>query len=149
MKATGRSPWLRTAEIAKSETSHSTVSGSFHRYISGTRSGVLYANFQTQSRHHSGGENAFSGGQRFYFSREITYPPGVVRKHSKTTFQLFRRLRYWEFYKRTKTLRIRAYEPLRYAVPKNINFSNGNNRFSVIESEVFDAASRNFLKWRS
>ena len=33
-------------------------------------------------------------------------------------------------------LRIRAYGPLRYAVPKNVNFSNGNNRFCVIESEV-------------
>jgi len=78
----------------------------------------------------------FSGGQRFYFSRETTYPPGVVRKHPKTTFQLFRRLRYWEFYKRTKTHRIRAYGSLRYAVPKNVNISNGNNRFRVIESEV-------------
>ena len=78
----------------------------------------------------------FSGGQRFYFFREITYPPGVARKHPKTTFQLFRRLRYWEFYKRTKTLRIRAYGSLRYVVPKNVNFSNGNNRFRVIESEV-------------
>ena len=78
----------------------------------------------------------FSGGQRFYFFREITYAPGVVRKHPKTTFQLFQRLRYWEFYKRTKTLRIGAYGSLRYAVPKNVSFSNGNNRFRVIESEV-------------
>ena len=43
---------------------------------------------------------------------------------------------YWEFYKWTKTLRIRAYGHLRYAVPTNVNFSNGNNRFRVIESEV-------------
>ena len=139
MKATGRSPWLRTAAIAKSEASHSTVNGLFssiHFRLSGTRSGVLYAKFQTQSRHHSGGGNAFFRRSRFYFSREITYPPGVVRKHPKTTFQLFRRLRYWEFYKRRKTLRIRPYGPLRYAVPKNVNFSNGNNRFRVIESEV-------------
>ena len=139
MKSTGRSPWLRTTAIAKSEASHSTVNGSFssiHFRQALKRSGDLCANFQTQSRHHSGGEMHFSGGQRFYFSREITYPPGVVRKHPKTTFQLFRRLRYWEFSKRTKMLWIRAYGSLRYAVPKKVNFSNGNNRFRVIESEV-------------
>ena len=82
------------------------------------------------------GKCIFPAVRGFIFYEKITYPPGVVRKHPKTTFQLFRRLRYWEFYKRTKTLRIRAYGSLRYAVPKNVNFSNGNNRFRVIESEV-------------
>ena len=70
------------------------------------------------------------------FSRIKPSKENCVPRGSSQTFQLFRRLRYWEFYKRTKTLRIRDYGPLRYAVPKNVNFSNGNNRFRVNESEV-------------
>ena len=58
----------------------------------------------------------------------------MVRKHPKTTFQLLTTC--IGCYKRTKTLRIRAYGSLRYAVPKNVNFSNCSNRCCVIESEV-------------
>ena len=149
MKATGRSSWLRTAAIAKLEALHLTVNGSFssihfrHALRSSSRKLSNSHGITLEGKMH------FSGGQRFYFSREVTYPPGVVRKHPKTTFQL-RRLRYWEFHKRTKTLRIRAFGSLRYTVPKNVNFSNGNNRFRVIESEVnFRRGSRNFLRLRS
>ena len=108
------------------------------QYISGTRLGVFHANFQMQPRHRSLGE--------IHFSWEARYTSGVIHKHPKATLQLFRRHKYWEFYKGTKTLRIRSYGPLRYAIPKNVNFSNVNNRFRVIKSEVnFDAAFRNIL----
>ena len=101
IKATGCSPWLRMAAIAKSEASHSTVNGSFSsiHFRHALRSSLRkLSNAVTASLWR--GKCIFPAVRGFIF-REITYPPGVVRKHPKTTFQLFQRHSYWEFYKRT------------------------------------------------
>ena len=137
MKATGLSPWLRKAAIAKSEASHSTVNVRFHQYISGTRSGVLLRKLSNAVMASLWRGKCIFPAVRGFIFREITYPPGIVRKHSKTTFQLFPRHRYWEFYQRTKTLRITAYGPWDMRYPRMSISVTATTDFASLKVRLF------------